>query len=78
MLLVKNFRYAFILFDDEQEAADVVNQAKRYRINGHQLTVSLYCNRKFSPTTTGTYGSEINQAISYQESPATHKKMCTE
>jgi hypothetical protein len=40
------FRYAFILYNDERQAASVVEQAERYKINGQPLSVSFYSNKR--------------------------------
>jgi hypothetical protein len=40
------FRYAFILYNDEWQAASVVDQAQQYKINGQPLSVSFYSNKK--------------------------------
>jgi hypothetical protein len=39
-------RYAFILYDNEQQAASVIEHADQYQINGQQLVVSLYRKKK--------------------------------
>jgi hypothetical protein len=40
------YRYAFILYDNEQQVARVVEHASQYEINGQPLAISLYCNKK--------------------------------
>ncbi|CAF4080767.1 unnamed protein product [Adineta steineri] len=37
--------YAIIRYDDEQQAASVVDQAEKYKINGRPLSISLYSRR---------------------------------
>ncbi|CAF1151917.1 unnamed protein product [Adineta steineri] len=37
--------YAIIRYDDEQQAASVVDQAKKYKINGQPLSISLYSSK---------------------------------
>jgi RNA recognition motif-containing protein len=40
------FRYAFILYDDEEQANYVIEHADQYKINGQPLSVSVYRNKK--------------------------------
>lgn len=44
--LIYLHRYAFILYDNEQEAANVIKQADQYKINGRPLMISFYRNRR--------------------------------
>ncbi|CAF3974889.1 unnamed protein product [Adineta steineri] len=37
--------YAFIRYNDEQQAASVIDQAEKYKINGQPLSISLYSNK---------------------------------
>ncbi len=44
------YRYAFILFDDEQQVIQVIQNTDQYQINGQSLAVSLYRNGRSSYT----------------------------
>jgi len=38
------FKYAFLLYNDERQAANVIEHADQYQINGQPLILSFYCN----------------------------------
>jgi RNA recognition motif-containing protein len=44
------YRYAFILFDDEQQVIRAIQNTDQYQINGQSLAVSLYRNGRSSYT----------------------------
>jgi len=43
-------RHATLLYDNEQLASNAIQHVDQYKINGQQLTVSLFRHKKFSST----------------------------
>jgi len=40
------YRHAFLLYDTEQLAANVIKHADQYHVNGQPLIISFYRNKK--------------------------------